>query len=94
MSRLNLAILISGRGTNMDQILRATTSEDYPARARLVLSNREDAAGLEAAHEKVLAEVRAVDGVLGVWPVSVEVDAGDDPGSPDPADDHEDESSR
>ncbi|MAN73137.1 MAG: phosphoribosylglycinamide formyltransferase [Henriciella sp.] len=49
MSRLNLAILISGRGTNMDQILRATTSEDYPARARLVLSNREDAAGLEAA---------------------------------------------
>ena len=49
MSRLNLAILISGRGSNMDSLLRATTQDAYPAKPVLVLSNKADAPGLDAA---------------------------------------------
>ncbi|WP_430401497.1 phosphoribosylglycinamide formyltransferase [Hyphomonas sp.] len=49
MSRLNLAILISGRGSNMEALIKAATAPDYPARPVLVLSNRPDALGLETA---------------------------------------------
>ncbi|WP_084396771.1 phosphoribosylglycinamide formyltransferase [Henriciella aquimarina] len=49
MSRLRLAILISGRGTNMERLLQAAADETYPARACLVLSNRANAAGLDTA---------------------------------------------
>lgn len=51
MSRLRLAILISGRGSNMDTLLRATAAPDYPATPHLVLSNRPDAEGLERARQ-------------------------------------------
>ena len=47
--RVHLAILISGRGSNMQAILEACDAPDYPARVVLVLSNRPDAAGLEIA---------------------------------------------
>jgi len=57
MSRLNLAILISGRGSNMEALLRAAATPDYPARPVLVLSNRPDALGLETA---LTAGVQAV----------------------------------
>ena len=57
MSRLNLAILISGRGSNMEALLRAAAAPDYPARPVLVLSNRPDALGLETA---LTAGVQAV----------------------------------
>lgn len=49
MSRLSLAILISGRGSNMEALLKAAAAPDYPARPVLVLSNRPDALGLETA---------------------------------------------
>lgn len=49
MRRLRLAILISGRGSNMATILEAAKAADYPAEPVLVLSNRPDAAGLETA---------------------------------------------
>lgn len=49
MSRLNLAILISGRGSNMEALLKAAAAPDYPARPVLVFSNRPDALGLETA---------------------------------------------
>ena len=49
MSRLNLAILISGRGSNMEALLKAAAAPDYPAKPVLVLSNRPDARGLETA---------------------------------------------
>ena len=49
MSRLRLAILISGRGTNMERLLEAQAREDYPARCVLVIANRAEAAGLETA---------------------------------------------
>jgi len=47
-----IVILISGRGSNMEAIVRACASEGWPARVSAVLSNRSDAAGLAfaAAH--------------------------------------------
>lgn len=60
MKRLRCAILISGRGTNMQAILKAAQSADYPADPVLVLSNQPTARGLELASAAGLAAV-AVD---------------------------------
>jgi phosphoribosylglycinamide formyltransferase-1 len=49
MPGARLAILISGRGSNMEAILQACAAPDYPAQAALVLSDRADAKGLETA---------------------------------------------
>ncbi len=49
MTRLKLAILISGRGSNMEALLNAAAADDYPAVPVLVLSNRPEAAGLHFA---------------------------------------------
>ena len=49
MSKLRLGILISGRGSNMEQLLKAAQDADYPAEAVLVLSNKANAPGLETA---------------------------------------------
>jgi phosphoribosylglycinamide formyltransferase-1 len=48
----NIVILISGRGSNMEAIVRAAQAEQWPARIAAVISNRADAKGLEfaAAH--------------------------------------------
>ncbi|MGB1069414.1 MAG: phosphoribosylglycinamide formyltransferase, partial [Henriciella sp.] len=52
MTKLRLAILISGRGSNMEALVEATQKEGFPAESVLVMSNRNDAAGLRfaAAH--------------------------------------------
>ena len=47
--RLTVAILISGRGSNMEALIRAAAAPDYPARICLVVSNNPDAPGLDAA---------------------------------------------
>src|SRR5690349_148894 len=44
-----VAILISGRGSNMAALIQAAVAEDYPAEIALVVSNRADAGGLEKA---------------------------------------------
>lgn len=44
-----IAILISGRGSNMVSLAEACRTPGYPAEVALVLSNRPDAAGLERA---------------------------------------------
>lgn len=49
MRKLNLAILISGRGSNMESLIRACAAPDFPARVSVVVSNRPDAAGLSKA---------------------------------------------
>lgn len=41
-----IVILISGRGSNMEAIVRACSAERWPARIAAVLSNRADAPGL------------------------------------------------
>lgn len=52
MSKLRLAIMISGRGTNMEAILSAAEAVDYPAEPKLVLSNKAGAAGLKIASDR------------------------------------------
>ncbi|MBP7001380.1 phosphoribosylglycinamide formyltransferase [Amaricoccus sp.] len=49
MSRVPVAILISGGGSNMLALARDMAAPDHPAEARLVLSNRPGAAGLARA---------------------------------------------
>ncbi|WP_028101810.1 phosphoribosylglycinamide formyltransferase [Pseudoduganella violaceinigra] len=48
----NIVILISGRGSNMEAVVRAAQAEQWPARIAAVISNKADAKGLEfaAAH--------------------------------------------
>ncbi|MFM7523973.1 MAG: phosphoribosylglycinamide formyltransferase [Betaproteobacteria bacterium] len=45
----NIVILISGRGSNMEAIIRAAAAEQWPARIAAVISHRADAAGLASA---------------------------------------------
>jgi len=44
-----VAIMISGRGSNMAALIEAAKTPDYPAEIALVISNRADAPGLEIA---------------------------------------------
>jgi phosphoribosylglycinamide formyltransferase 1 len=46
MARKRVAILISGRGSNMAALIAAAQRPDYPAKIAVVLSNRPDAEGL------------------------------------------------
>ena len=49
MARLRLAVLISGRGTNLQSLIDACAETGYPAEIGLVISNDPDARGLERA---------------------------------------------
>jgi len=51
----NIVILISGRGSNMEAIVRACERERWDARVAAVLSNRADAAGLAFARANGIA---------------------------------------
>jgi phosphoribosylglycinamide formyltransferase 1 len=44
-----VAILISGRGSNMAALIQAAAAEDYPAEIAVVVANRADAGGLDKA---------------------------------------------
>ena len=48
----NIVILISGRGSNMEAIVRAFRREKWAARLCAVISNRADAAGLAFAEKE------------------------------------------
>lgn len=52
-----IVILISGRGSNMEAIVRACNSEGWPAQVVAVVSNRPDAKGLEFAKAHGIAAV-------------------------------------
>ena len=45
----SIVILISGRGSNMEAIVRAAQTEQWPAKIAAVISNRADACGLSFA---------------------------------------------
>lgn len=47
----SIVILISGRGSNMQAIMRAAAAEKWSARIAAVISNRSQAAGLQVAAE-------------------------------------------
>ncbi|HZD92232.1 MAG TPA: phosphoribosylglycinamide formyltransferase [Pseudolabrys sp.] len=51
MSRKRVAILISGRGSNMAALIEAARRPDYPAEIVLVAANRPDAGGLASARD-------------------------------------------
>lgn len=51
----NIVILISGRGSNMEAIVKACAAEQWPARIAAVISNRPDAAGLAFAQSHGIA---------------------------------------
>jgi len=55
MARKRVAILISGRGSNMTALIEAAADSDYPAEIALVLANRADAGGLIRAAEAGIA---------------------------------------
>jgi phosphoribosylglycinamide formyltransferase 1 len=55
-----VAVLISGRGSNMEALVRAARHEAYPAEIVLVLSNRPNAPGLALARDAGIA-TRAID---------------------------------
>jgi phosphoribosylglycinamide formyltransferase 1 len=55
MSRKRVAVLISGRGSNMAALIEAAKDKNYPAEIVLVLSNRPDAGGLATARAASVA---------------------------------------
>lgn len=77
MKRARLALLISGRGSNMAAILEAAGA-DYPAEPVLVLSNRADAAGLGVAAAKgvptAVVESRAFKGDRAAFEAALEAE--------------------
>ena len=63
---LNLAILISGRGSNMENILKAVKKNKIPIKPVLVISNKPDAKGLTIAQKLgVKTEVVESNGLKG-----------------------------
>ncbi|WP_314435148.1 phosphoribosylglycinamide formyltransferase [Massilia timonae] len=48
----NIVILISGRGSNMEAVVRAAEAESWPARIAAVISNKPDAGGLAFAQSR------------------------------------------
>lgn len=46
ITKKRVAVLISGRGSNMEALMRAAQSPDYPAQIIGVISNKPDAGGL------------------------------------------------
>ncbi|MBN8978720.1 MAG: phosphoribosylglycinamide formyltransferase, partial [Rhizobiales bacterium] len=50
MTKRRVAILISGRGSNMAALIQAAKAPNFPAEIVLVMSNIAGAGGLETAH--------------------------------------------
>jgi phosphoribosylglycinamide formyltransferase 1 len=55
MPRKRVAVLISGRGSNMASLIEAARDPAYPGEIALVISNRADAAGLKRARAEAIA---------------------------------------
>ena len=55
MNKKRVAVLISGRGSNMTALIEAARAKDYPAEIALVVSNRPGAAGLARAQAEGIA---------------------------------------
>jgi len=55
MSRKRVAVLISGRGSNMAALIEAAKDKKYPAEVVLVISNRPEAGGLLVARAAGIA---------------------------------------
>ena len=60
MSKARIAVLISGRGSNMMALVEAARAADFPAEVVCVVSNRADAGGLDFAADNGIA-ARVID---------------------------------
>ncbi len=60
-----VAILISGRGSNMAALIAAASPADFPAEIVVVISNRSDAGGLASAQASGIPTVVVESGPLG-----------------------------
>ncbi len=49
--KINIAVFISGSGSNLQALIDACTSPDFPARITLVISNKKAAYGIERAKQ-------------------------------------------
>jgi phosphoribosylglycinamide formyltransferase-1 len=90
VSRVRVAVLISGRGSNLQSLIDASRAPDYPAEIALVVSNKESAAGLSVAqnagvptrviphqnHESREAFDRAIDAALREAKIDLVAEAG------------------
>ena len=50
-----IVVLISGQGSNLDAIVRASEAQDWPGRVVAVISNRAEARGLQSAKSQGIA---------------------------------------
>lgn len=57
MAKLRVAVLISGRGSNLQALIAACAKPEFPAEIALVIANRADAAGLAHAATAGIASV-------------------------------------
>lgn len=55
--KIKVAILISGRGSNMQALIEACKNANYPAEIAIVISNKKDAFGLEIAKKEGIKTV-------------------------------------
>ncbi len=51
MSKLKIAVLISGRGSNLKALIDQCAEKDFPAEIKLVITNKKDAGGIKYADE-------------------------------------------
>ncbi len=51
VKKIKIAVLISGRGSNLKALIKASQENDFPAEISLVISNKKEAKGLEIAKE-------------------------------------------
>ena len=58
MARMKTAVLVSGRGSNMQAIIEAAADPSYPAEIALVISNKQNAPALALAEAAGNAGVR------------------------------------
>jgi len=49
LKKINAAIFFSGRGSNMESLIKATKSKNFPASIQVVLTNNESAQGIKLA---------------------------------------------
>ncbi len=54
-ARKKIAVLISGRGSNLASLIEAAAERDYPVEISVVISDNPDAAGLKLANSKGIA---------------------------------------
>ncbi len=67
MNKLRLGVLASGRGTNLQAIIDACETPDFPAQVAVVISDNEDAMALDRARKHGIPAVYIAPGKYKTW---------------------------